>query len=540
MWSGCVHIVVFAQPQAPATTCPNALRGRVVESGRIETGVGRAIVTVARGTPTIRESVISNDQGQFEFCGLPEGNYSVHAKKAAFISQSFGAQRPGGLGRMVTLPLDRPGDLVIELTRGGVISGVVSDHAGRHVLGLAVRAARIAGGRPVWVGATLTTDDRGEYRFFGLLPGRYVVMALPPVGEGTSFLADIESGRRKAFAPTFAPGTPTPAHARVLDLGANQQVLDANIVWEAVALTDVRGTVLRADGGPAGGVQVRSSATDSGFPGVIPAGLPATTNAAGEFLLRDVLPVPQRIEVLAREAGQVTWASAAVDPSGQSIEGLVLLLKPSLTVAGRITCAGDCVLDYSVAKFTRVVLEPASEQSATVRSTSTMLGNISPTGEFLISGLLPGRYRVSLGTTQGSNAWLLDSGRLDQTDVLAGGLVLEDKNIESLRLAVAPTPAEVTGRVVAPASVAPHLFQVVLLPSESPEATHRRPKAAPVAPDGTYVLQGLQSGSYLLALVPTLFEMSFDDENLMLELRSKSVPVNLQPGQKLKFDIALS
>ncbi len=83
-------------------------------------------------------------------------------------------------------------NLAMTIARGGVITGVVRDVGGRPVPGLNVRVLKLgynavtgertlgAPGQAAWA----VTDDRGEYRAFGLPPGGYLVVVVPPVSSG--------------------------------------------------------------------------------------------------------------------------------------------------------------------------------------------------------------------------------------------------------------------------------------------------------------------------------------------------------------------
>ena len=74
----------------------------------------------------------------------------------------------------------------MTIARGGVIAGVVRDLQGRPVPGMNVRVLKLGynaltGEPSLGVPGTSTispTDDRGEYRAFGLPPGGYLVVAI--------------------------------------------------------------------------------------------------------------------------------------------------------------------------------------------------------------------------------------------------------------------------------------------------------------------------------------------------------------------------
>lgn len=70
-----------------------------------------------------------------------------------------------------------------RLPRGSIITGHLYDENGDPLPGATVQAARyqFAQGRRQLVAAgTAQTDDRGEYRVWGLNPGEYYISAIDP------------------------------------------------------------------------------------------------------------------------------------------------------------------------------------------------------------------------------------------------------------------------------------------------------------------------------------------------------------------------
>ena len=182
-------VVVAAQQRdvAPTAVGSGQISGVVWSAGANPQPVRRVVVSVAGGTIQAR-SIITDDAGQFAFAGLPAGTYAVTAKKAAYLSTEFGSTKPGRPGSKVVLAAGEKRAVALTLFRGGAIAGTLRDETGRPVAGAAVSALDARAMRnptAVLTPETMTTDDRGEYRFFGLMPGDYVIVASAiPEGEG--------------------------------------------------------------------------------------------------------------------------------------------------------------------------------------------------------------------------------------------------------------------------------------------------------------------------------------------------------------------
>lgn len=176
-----------AQPptrdQRPATAGSGVIRGQVVDAAN---GAPIARASVRVFAPELRErapNVVANDEGRFEIRELPAGKFSVSASKAAYVGGSYGQTRANGPGKPIELrDKEVVENIVIKLTRGGVIFGRVLSDNGDPAVNVDVRAMRYQygpNGRSLEQAGPLSrsTDDRGEFRLYGLNPGQYYVSA---------------------------------------------------------------------------------------------------------------------------------------------------------------------------------------------------------------------------------------------------------------------------------------------------------------------------------------------------------------------------
>jgi Carboxypeptidase regulatory-like domain len=160
-----------------------AISGRITdkESGR---PLPRALVTLSLPSTAARE-VLADAEGRYEFTGLPPGQYGVSAGpgdlRMTHLHQAFGQVTP------TQQRWNRP-PKGVELNAGELRSGV--DLALPRTLAIEGRVidpweepmaevqviAIDADGRPS-LSPPAPSDDRGNYRLFGLPPGRYRVCA---------------------------------------------------------------------------------------------------------------------------------------------------------------------------------------------------------------------------------------------------------------------------------------------------------------------------------------------------------------------------
>jgi hypothetical protein len=178
---------LFVQAQAPSRDTPAAattvatatVRGRIV---RADTGapLGGARVWLTATSGRSPAPTTSDRDGGFELAGVPGGSFRLSASKTGYVTMQFGQQRAQQPGQLIDVT---EGQVVessqVRLPRSGVVTGQMLDGHGDPVIGAAVQLLRpeFAGGRRRLIGgiaATDLTDERGEFRIYGIPPGSYV------------------------------------------------------------------------------------------------------------------------------------------------------------------------------------------------------------------------------------------------------------------------------------------------------------------------------------------------------------------------------
>jgi protocatechuate 3,4-dioxygenase beta subunit len=418
---------------AQARTGTGRVAGHVVASGQPSTPVRRAIVTLAGGAAGSR-SAVTNDDGAFVFEGLPAGRFTLAASKPAFLSTSYGATRPGRPGTAISLTTGQAvGDVVITLVRGAVITGTVRDHNGEPLAGAqmtvtSVDAAALDPMTPPAVSSDIQTDDRGQYRAYGLAPGTYLVAAvrhriasqpmeiLSSAEMDAAFQAAARStgqvGPLAAAAPTaasngvgpnasprdytytgiFYPGTADPAEATPVTVAAGQERAGVNITFTPVPTATIEGVVTSAFGPlptmrvglgvptrvalpsfvRAAPLLTKSPGTDGRFTfsGVVPGqyALTAQSVAGGLQIVRMAggrVTTVQRDPTPEEIAAPLLWARAPLTVNGEDISNVALALQPAPRISGRITF--DAIAATPPTKLDgRVELTPLSQEDLAV------------------------------------------------------------------------------------------------------------------------------------------------------------------------------
>jgi Carboxypeptidase regulatory-like domain len=167
--------------------------GEVIRKARITiNAIGPVAPTAPIGAsgrvPPPRADVIppvfTDNDGRFVVLSVPIGRVTLSAKKAGYVTTTFGARRLG----MPPIPIDvkdgaRTDGVEIRMAKSGAISGRIVDEFGDPAEAITVsaqRLLRIEGFTSVMKLAEAVTDDRGAYRLGGLPAGTFLVTANRP------------------------------------------------------------------------------------------------------------------------------------------------------------------------------------------------------------------------------------------------------------------------------------------------------------------------------------------------------------------------
>src|SRR6185295_8050872 len=204
-------------------------------------------------SPELRENrlAITADNGTFELTELPAGRYQLNASKGSFVQLQYGQTRPFEAGKPVEVGDGQTIEKIdFALPRGALVTGRVLDEVGEPVTDVQVAALRyqfVQGQRRlVPAGRTVTTNDIGEYRLFGLPPGQYYIGAT--LRAGNPF--DGATNDRSGYAPTYYPSTANISVAERLTVELGQTRNGIDVVLATARTARITGMVVDADGKP--------------------------------------------------------------------------------------------------------------------------------------------------------------------------------------------------------------------------------------------------------------------------------------------------
>ncbi|MBA2304931.1 MAG: carboxypeptidase regulatory-like domain-containing protein [Acidobacteria bacterium] len=512
------------------------IRGRVV---RADTGepLRRVQVRVdewSTGDLSGPAATMTDAEGRYELTQLPAGRYQLKARRGGYVEVAYGQRRPFERGR----PLELGERAVLQnidfaLPPGAVVTGRVVDETGEAFAHVAVSLAGrryIDGARRLVSESGGSTDDRGEFRIFGVPPGNYEIVAR---FDGT----DLGSRDRVRYVPTYYPGTPVASEAQRVTVGPGQEVSGITIALARAATATVRGVVRSSGQAPFGPFTFVIAREISGAQAD---GHMATAIAAGDgsFAIAGLLPGAYFVE--ARSPSGSEFASMEVVVEGSDVAGVTLTLSKGATARGRIHF--DTGNPPQGLRPSQVFVMPTlvDDQMAGMSDMAGVSGGPPVTHDdwtFELQGLR-GRGFIRAGTL---SDWRMKRVRREGVDVTDTPLDFAT-DVDGLEIELTQRLTTVSGGVSDDrGGVALDATVIAFADDPGKWGPHSRfIESARPDQQGRFTIKGLPPGRYVAIAVGYLEPGEERDPDVLEAWRQGATPFTLSEGETHALDLRLS
>jgi len=402
---------------------------------------------------------------------------------------------------------------------------------------------------------------RGRYRFYGLTPGDYLVVAMrlgaSLSGVRTLSDAEVDAALKGSRIPPALPGDPTslpapvyfPGTARVSDattitVAAGDERSNVDFRLETVRTASLEGTIATVNGqAPAAVTLTLTTASPSNPSNERQFARPAPD---GTFKLTNIKPGSYNL--VAREGtAEARFASAVVEVNGVDQIGFQLTLLPPLTLSARIAFEGTAAPPTLAGR--RIPFRSLAPDGTS--GPPPQVGNTAATGAFSITGLLPGQYVIGgplfFGATTDSVTWTLQSAVADGRDVTDLPLVITaDAVPKNVVVTYGDQWQELSGRLRQSSNAAATEYTMVVFPADKKYWLPGSRRILTVRPDSTgqFRVGGpgpitLPAGAYLLAAVTDIERDEQFDPSFLDALVPSAIPVTLAAGQRQVQDVVI-
>jgi hypothetical protein len=477
-------------------------------------------------------SATTTPDGKFSFAGLVAGRYSLTASHMGYLDSPgirFGpasALAPANATVTVTAGQDVD-DVILRLTPTGVIAGRIINERDEPMPGVQVQTLKSSyanGYREFTDARAGFTDDRGEFRIWGLAPGQYYVRATNPRrwAAGTA--------PREIYVPMFYPGITDPGRSQPVELHSGEEVNGINLTLTPSRTVHVKGRVLTANAAPAKGAQVTLTAIGGSGSYSVEAG----TDATGRFEMAAVpsgsyVAVAQFAEN--EESGKPLTGRTTVQVGDAGIDGVDLIVFPGATVSGRIRVEGD-----RKAYLARIAVSLKALENSTA---ANIAGDgertaVQPDGTFILHDVPEGNYRVAV-TSLPDGYYLRREGEAVETS-----LMVSHGHAPPVEVRLAAGAGRIQGTVyknkdnneIAASAT------VVLVPDERRRSNSEFYRLAMADPSGTFVIGSVVPGDYVLFAWQDIERGQYMDPDFIQQYEDSGTPTHVEEGSS-KGDVQL-
>ncbi|MEK6407590.1 MAG: carboxypeptidase-like regulatory domain-containing protein [Acidobacteriota bacterium] len=452
--------------------------------------------------PAASLKAATDSDGRYRFEALPAGKYNIMPSAPTLVSTE-----PDAFAKQLNITEGAAIEGIdFSLSRGGVMTGKITDSEGRPVITEEISLKLVAGTKAAdsysgQGGRMYYTDDRGVYRIYALAPGRYIVSA-GGSQDSMSFLA-----KRPKRVQTYYPGVTDESRSKPVEVIAGAEASGVDIkVGMADKGSSVNGRVLIAETGapianamvayttrPSEGSLEQSNREDSFS---VPGGM-TTTNAKGEFRLDSVEPGNYKLEV--QSMGALTGTSTNdfyADPvnfevQSGNIDKLVIKVHLGASISGVVGFESPAAEAFDTSTPFMLIAVPDER----TKSTASGMARVAADGSFRIGGLKAGKINIrSLPYgAQKFSVVRIERNGVEQFDGLD---IQPNEQITGVRVVVVQANCILHGRVTIQGGTLTPDSEISVWARPLHSTINDSHRTFPVDAKGNFVIEGLAPGDY--------------------------------------------
>ena len=478
--------------------------------------VAGRVVTAAEGTPLKSAHVMlaaenpargdprtygatTDASGAFVLKDVAPGRYRLFAQRTGYVSQQYHSSDTQGGALLGLQPRRQIGDILFRLVLAAVVTGRVTDEDEEPMAGIRIMALRHPtedeqeeeesyGSRKqeqLLPAGTAFTDDRGQYRIFGVKPGEYYLQAtesLQPFGDfpgGQDYYVREALGAE--YAPVYYPGVLQRGQAETIALRPGDEA-QVDFSLHHIKTVEISGRVLAPDGKPANAmIELQDAGVEDYFEG-----RNTNTDAAGKFELKGVPPGNYNLIAYQQSTDNTYYPTARQELTvgTDSIDSLIIALGRGTDFTGTIVLDGVARPNYL-----RVSLHDVGGKDWGYHG-----GRVKPDGSFELKNVPEGNYAIEV-YGEDESRWYVKSARLGSDDVLEHGLEVEKGTGGTLEIVISAARAQLDGSVTQDEKPVIGARVRIVADSETPYNRMRR-RDTTTDQNGQFVLPGVAPGKY--------------------------------------------
>jgi hypothetical protein len=472
-----------------------------------------------------QNSMLTAADGKFRFEGIRQSQINLTVRKPGFFSEQELQQGAPYLNPSIHVGPEMP-PVILKLVPEGVIYGRVTAPDGEPIQNLPVRllyGALTEGERNWQQRGGGQTNDEGDFRLFGLLPGIYYLVVgplaspMPPGRPGDS--------APQGYGATYYGGGSDVESAAPITLTPGKQ-MRADLSLSPEPFHQISGLVVGAP--PGMPVNVQLSTPDGQ---TVPGGV--RTNPQSEAFMASVPSGSYVLKATLQGKGGLLGAGSQPLTVTGDMAGIRLDVGPTaivpITVEIRSTRNIEPAQYQNADQFVNVQL---TLQGSLMRRMFTSALEGPPEARSLaIRNVEPGTYKVRI---RPNGPWYVESARRGPTNLLTDSLSIETGNVGApIEINLRDDSAALKGVVFSKGQPAQG---VVILISDS---SAQRAITLPVAPTGEFQIRDLPPGDYRAIAFDRVNDLEYANPEAMRAFSASMQSVRLAPNGEVTLKLEL-
>jgi len=463
---------------------------------------------------------------------LQAGQYRAWVERPGFSHLNYGASSTLGTGKILSLAAGQElHGVSFRMSPLGAISGRVLDEDGDPIQGAGVQVLKFSyatGKRMLLSVSGTSSNDQGEYRAFGLPPGRYFLLVTQPGAPLSKPLSHgmLVADAQDFFAPLYYPGVLDFGEATPLVLGEGADTQDVDIRLRRLPVVTLRGRLLSPAGNFADSqLEVTLALRDGDTASYINRAAATMDRLSGRFEFHNVAPGLYELVASQLYHGQALSGRLPIEvTSAAHAEEISLPLSGGSDLVGTVELEGAAPDAF---RGTHVTLTD-SEGLARGQQPSAQ---VEAGGAFRFSGVTPGVWEVSLSPLP-KGTWLKEL-IFDGREISSGTIELASPARGPLRIALSSGGAQLSGTVVRDGQ--PSHATVVLVPTAADlRAGAGNYPSVSTNDQGNFAFSGVRPGSYKLFAFEDLEPYAWLDPDFLKSVDSLGQDVTLGEGDAIQ------
>jgi len=241
------------------------------------------------------------------------------------------------------------------------------------------------------------------------------------------------------------------------------------------------------------------------------------------------------------------FASIDLTVDGIDFAGLVLTLRPALSITGRVVFEASTLKPPENLQTLRIAMAALGASGTPTLINGTPIGGNPPPstavaadGTFQLTGIMPGTYSISSSAA----GWWLRSIIVSGRDVLDDLLQVDGSSTDITGAVVtfSDRRSELQGTLTTASGQPASEFVVVVYPADRElwRSGARRIKSVRPGSDGAFSVTDLPAGEYLVAAITDAEPNEWQQASFLEQLVTASVKITIAEGQKLRQDLRIA